>query len=41
MNLFIGIVLVLITCGVTLGIGAIASKNIRNYDEKHHENFLK
>lgn len=41
MTLTIGILLVLITCGTAIGIGAIATRNIRDYDENQHENFLK
>jgi len=41
MTLIIGIILVLVTVGVIVGIGRIASGNIRNYDENQHENFLK
>ncbi|WP_269845577.1 hypothetical protein [Paenibacillus selenitireducens] len=40
MNLLLGILLVLLTCAVIVSIVLLANKNIRNYDEKNHENFL-
>ncbi|MFD0617906.1 MULTISPECIES: hypothetical protein [Paenibacillus] len=40
MNLILGILLVILTCAVILGIVLLANRNIRNYDEKNHENFL-
>ncbi|MEB3101616.1 hypothetical protein [Ferviditalea candida] len=36
----LGIFLLVLTCAVAFGIGAIAAKNIREFDESKHESFL-
>jgi len=36
----LGIILIVVTCLVAIGIGAVANKNVKQYDEKNHESFL-
>jgi hypothetical protein len=36
----LGILLVVVTCLVAIGIGYVANENVRNFDESTHVDFL-
>jgi hypothetical protein len=36
----LGILLVVVTCLVAIGIGYVANENVRNFDESSHVDFL-
>lgn len=36
----LGILLIVFTCLMAVGIGYVANKNVRNFDEKGHVDFL-
>jgi hypothetical protein len=36
----LGILLVVVTCLVAIGIGYVANENVRNFDESNHVDFL-
>lgn len=40
MELTLGILIVIIVCLTAVGIGAVAARNVKNYDESKHESFL-